>query len=896
MEKYIWPFEVLMAIYLLKILGYFTLMVIRQKTNKKNTTRSKEDSVLSVDIILPMYNEEKVVADTIRNLLNIRYSPLKIIVVDDGSTDDSFGIVKQLFEGHPRIRLVHQPNAGKSAAMNKAIQLSESDIIVTIDADTWVRPDAIENIVSHFADEKVAAVAGHLMVGNRVNLLTEIQYFEYVAVWDNDRDFSDTVDGILIIPGAFGAFRRSAVNSVGGFRTDMIAEDTELTIRLQCDHFILRNARDAVAYTEAPDKLKMFLRQRVRWTIGLMQGLLQHNKSMFTHPNRQLAYLILPFTWMVRLFLPFLVPLVDYYFLYTVVFREHFLTSAWWLAIILTESLTYMYLLRKSNERISLLKSIVLQRLYRHLVFLTYWSMLVKAFNGTLFRWNKITRKGNISLGNSEPGYTDPWTGTSYYELSGEQSQCWLYHQSFTAGQTHDILGTSALVPQLNLPILKETIAWVIKRHEGLRTFFKVTEDGVRQCVMPYDETVFSPLEFDFRNVSDEDTRLAKGTKIILEQKKALSDLQCYPPFRICIFMLPDNRCYINMMVHHMVADDLSMKLLRSELVTIYQCLHQNKPVNIDPPEMQPREYALWQKSWIDTNYNTIRKYWLATLQDAVNTQSPADLYKHYRKLSGYSYEDAEQMTCESFYAVLDKASTAIYSGRTTPAGYASLLGICSNYKITMQAVVVSSLQLLFYILGRPKLLIYAPLSSRFLHGAESLVAYQIGALYLYKSVSPLKTVKDLMKDCQMEYLNAAQHLIFDHDRMGLDNLPVRMYCGFMLNFANREMIGEESMPIDDIGRHQLMARVQYHILMIDTMEFGDGLKFNWKYNTEMYSPDTIEYMAEAQGRLLQLICQNPGITVSELLEQFRHKTRQYEPFVDYGRSVRRASPIPSMS
>lgn len=402
------PFEIVLTIYLLKILGYCLLMYKRKAKRDEKGLLHEMKASPSVDILLAMYNEEKVVVNTIRNLLEIKYDNFFITVVDDGSTDESFHVVKSHFGHHPLVQLIHQPNGGKSVALNTAMKMSRSDIVISIDSDTWVRSDAVENIVRYFQDDRVAAVAGHIKVGNRVNLLTDMQYFEYISIWDNDREFSDTINGILIVPGALGAYRRTAVDAVGGFKSEVIAEDTELTLRLLYNNYVLRNATDAVAYTEAPDNLRMFFRQRVRWTTGLTQGLVKHNKRLFAHSNRWLAYLVLPFTWSFRIILPFFLPLVDYYFVYTCLFLQHNEALVWWLSVILTEALITYYLLSKYKERIGIFKLFIIQRLYRHLLFCNYWFIFAKWLDGTLFRWGKITRKGNVKLENEVPVMPKP--------------------------------------------------------------------------------------------------------------------------------------------------------------------------------------------------------------------------------------------------------------------------------------------------------------------------------------------------------------------------------------------------------------------------------------------------------------------------------------------------------
>jgi cellulose synthase/poly-beta-1,6-N-acetylglucosamine synthase-like glycosyltransferase len=392
-----WPFKAMIIISLLKAIGYWTLK-LGKKAKKETKISDSPQRWPSVDIILPMYNEAKVIINTIRNLLAIDYDDFSIIVVDDGSTDGSFEIVKKHFGGDARVLLMEQANGGKSAALNKGMSLCRGQVVITIDADTWIRPDAIKNIVEPFKDRQVAAVAGYIKVGNRVNLLTDMQYFEYISIWDNDREMFDKLNGILVVPGALGAFRCSIADSVGGFKTEMIAEDTELTLRLLYNGYAVRNKCRAVAYTEAPDNLKMFFRQRVRWTAGLVQGLIKHNKKLFAHSNRSLTCIVLPYTWLFRLILPFLLPMADYYFLVDLICSGRYEALPWWSTAVLIEGLITLFLLKEHGEKVGIFRLLILQRIYRHLLFCNYWLMLFKGINGTLLKWNKITRKGNITL------------------------------------------------------------------------------------------------------------------------------------------------------------------------------------------------------------------------------------------------------------------------------------------------------------------------------------------------------------------------------------------------------------------------------------------------------------------------------------------------------------------
>ncbi|WP_298733910.1 glycosyltransferase family 2 protein [uncultured Chitinophaga sp.] len=351
-----------------------------------------------MDIILPMYNEEKVVVRTVNNLLDITYKACTIIIVDDGSTDNSLSIVCSHFSGHPRIKIVHQENSGKSIALNKGVSASNSDIIVCIDADTLVKPDVLDKILPYFQDSTVAAVSGYVKVGNRTNLITCMQYIEYVTIQNFERLVFEPMNGILVVPGALGAFRRSVVIAMGGFKTDTLAEDCDITIRMLCNNYVIKNAPSAIAFTEAPDSTRMFIKQRVRWTVGMVQGLLKHGKELLTHSNKALAYLVIPYTWIFRILLPLLAPLADYYFIGGILAGTYGMLS-YYLLFILVDAMVPAFIMVKREERAGVLKWILLQRfLLRHLTLLVFIQILMKYFRGNQKGWGKIPRTGNVEL------------------------------------------------------------------------------------------------------------------------------------------------------------------------------------------------------------------------------------------------------------------------------------------------------------------------------------------------------------------------------------------------------------------------------------------------------------------------------------------------------------------
>lgn len=377
------------------------VFLILQYNDRKWMKPGKVESMASVDIVVPMFNEEGVIVRTIQNILKINYKNYNVIVVDDGSTDQSLNLVKAHFGNHSRVKILSQTNHGKSAALNRAINLSQSEIIICIDSDTLVKSNVIQKILPFFLEENVAAVSGYVMVGNRNNVITSMQYIEYITSQNCERIAFESVNGILVVPGAIGAFRRSVVVELGGYVADTLTEDTDITLRLISRNYIVRNAPEAIGYTEAPSTIAMFFNQRVRWKVGTIQCLVKYSRSLLANSNKVLSYLVIPYTWLYCIILPMILPVVDYIFIYNLLLAKANLIpiTSYYLSFILIDYLATLYVFIKSGGNISLVKYLFFQRfLLRHMNFFVYINILVRTIRGGLFKWNKLRRYGDVSI------------------------------------------------------------------------------------------------------------------------------------------------------------------------------------------------------------------------------------------------------------------------------------------------------------------------------------------------------------------------------------------------------------------------------------------------------------------------------------------------------------------
>jgi len=392
-------FFLAMLLSIFKILSLAVLAIRQKRVATKQVPEGIPGVVHKVSIIVPGYNEEITAPKTVENLLRIDYPDFEIVFVDDGSKDNTFKNIQALYGDNPKVKVFTKPNGGKASALNYGIGFASGDILVCIDADTVLKPDAVSLMVEYFSDPMVAAVAGNVKVGNRKNLITRWQYIEYLTSQNFDRRAFDTLNAIMVVPGAIGAFRREAVQKVGMFTTDTLAEDCDLTLRLLRAGYKIRTCNEAYAYTEVPETLRMLVKQRFRWTFGIMQTFWKHHDKMFVRSNPNLGWVVLPNMLIFQLILPVLSPLVDLTLLVSLFMPKGGILVALYFGYYLLDLLISFMAFRFDGEKLTIRDALnlFLQRiLYRQVL----WYVLVKgylrAIKGELALWGILKRTGNV--------------------------------------------------------------------------------------------------------------------------------------------------------------------------------------------------------------------------------------------------------------------------------------------------------------------------------------------------------------------------------------------------------------------------------------------------------------------------------------------------------------------
>ncbi|GGO52518.1 glycosyltransferase [Streptomyces lasiicapitis] len=360
-----------------------------------------------VSVLVPAYNEAKCIESTVRSLMASDH-PIEVIVVDDGSTDGTARIVEDL--GLPDVRVVRQHNAGKPAALNRGLANARHDLVVMMDGDTVFEASTVRELVRPFADPRVGAVAGNAKVGNRDSLIGAWQHIEYVMGFNLDRRMYDVLRCMPTIPGAVGAFRRTALRRVGGMSDDTLAEDTDITMALHRDGWRVVYAERARAWTEAPETVRQLWSQRYRWSYGTMQAIWKHRRALVERgPSGRFGRVGLPLVSLFMVLAPLLAPLIDVFLLYGLVFGPTQKTVAAWLGVLAVQAVCAAYAFRLDREPMTHLVSLPLQQiLYRQLMYVVLLQSWITALTGGRLRWQKLRRTGAVGAPPGLPAAPGP--------------------------------------------------------------------------------------------------------------------------------------------------------------------------------------------------------------------------------------------------------------------------------------------------------------------------------------------------------------------------------------------------------------------------------------------------------------------------------------------------------
>ncbi len=372
------------------------LLIFKYNPQIKTENINKNNQYPKITAVIPAYNEAENIQATLLSLIQNSVQPDEILVIDDGSTDNTYYIARSLEEKYPTlIKVTKKTNGGKASALNLALELAQGEIIITLDGDSFFHKNAIANLIKHFKDSKVAAVSGRVDIAKSGKFISSLQEIEYLISQNMEKRAFSTIAAVPIVPGAIGAWRKSSLQQIGGFKQSTMVEDQDASLAILSLKQKIIYEEKAVAYTEAPSTFNSFFKQRFRWIFGTIQCVWKYKKTVLKIDNIKMGYLIMPHNIIYNIFIPLVSPLVDITIILSLFFGNDQLIIIYFLVFTAVDLILGSIAFAGQKKRKYLIFILPLQRIfYRQALFFVALKSIIKAIEGTRASWQKIDRVG----------------------------------------------------------------------------------------------------------------------------------------------------------------------------------------------------------------------------------------------------------------------------------------------------------------------------------------------------------------------------------------------------------------------------------------------------------------------------------------------------------------------
>ncbi len=387
---------IMLAFLIIKVIifSFFSNRHYRQQTNGSRKNLGKYKPLVS--IIIPCYNEESTLANCVKSLLKQTYKFYEIVIVDDGSNDQTRAVAESLVIKYPdRVRYHFKENGGKASALNYGLYRAHGEIIVVIDADSIFLKDTLRQLVISFNNPEVAAVGGNVKVANRGRFLNKHQAMEYIMGLNLHRRTFAHLNCMQVISGAIGAFRKEVLQEVGGYSSQTIVEDMDITIAIaKAGYKIIYNAK-AIAYTEVPEKINDLLVQRYRWTYGGFQVLKKYKDLLFNPEYKELGLIGIPY-FLIFPWVDVIISLLFFIALFRVFMAGSFISLIifYFCMSLIQVYLTLVSLIMDKEDKKLIFMAGIDSLWYNHLISFVTLSAGINFIRGAQVSWNKMVRLG----------------------------------------------------------------------------------------------------------------------------------------------------------------------------------------------------------------------------------------------------------------------------------------------------------------------------------------------------------------------------------------------------------------------------------------------------------------------------------------------------------------------
>jgi biofilm PGA synthesis N-glycosyltransferase PgaC len=385
---------------LLLILRHFILIWFSYLHQRELAQDDSPERYPFVSIIVPAFNEAEVIHASLASLLELRYPYYEILAVDDGSTDNTYEVMRE-FEGNHygvRVSVFRKENSGKADTLNYGIRRSRAPIVVCMDSDSRLTPEALRYAIKHFNDPNVGAVAGNVKVINRHNIWTKLQALEYIEGLNIVRKAQAFWRSVNVIPGPIGIFRRTAIEATGGYDSDTFAEDFDMTVKILAGGWKINYEPKAIAYTEAPEELLDVIKQRYRWSRGILQTLRKQRELLLRSSGNITTPLSLWYMIFEGLVWPAMNIFASLFFVWiALLYGMTKLLVLWWLLLTVLDVLIAVHAILMEREDLKLAPYAIFYRFfYIVIIDVTKVFATLEELVGLDMQWGKLARKGRI--------------------------------------------------------------------------------------------------------------------------------------------------------------------------------------------------------------------------------------------------------------------------------------------------------------------------------------------------------------------------------------------------------------------------------------------------------------------------------------------------------------------
>jgi biofilm PGA synthesis N-glycosyltransferase PgaC len=371
-----------------------------KRDEESHASPAPDTSLPMISLVVPAYNEGMVIQPAIRSLLLLDYPNYEVLVIDDGSTDDTYekSLAVAREDHDVPIRVITKPNGGKADALNTGMTHARGEFVLNMDGDTKLSRNTLRACVRHFDNPNVGAVAGNVKVLNRDNMWTKLQALEYVEGLAMARKAQSFLRAVNIIPGPLGMFRKSVLQDAGGYDHDTFAEDCDLTLKLLMRGWHIAYEPTAIAWVETPSRLLDLLKQRYRWTRGILQATRKHRSALWNPRKAGINFFILWYMLFEGIMWPFSTVLGNLFFIYiglkygVVIFLFY-----WWLQLTILDIVAASYCVIVEEESPSLIMySVGFRLFYITIIDISKVFATIEEWRGTTMTWGKLQREGKL--------------------------------------------------------------------------------------------------------------------------------------------------------------------------------------------------------------------------------------------------------------------------------------------------------------------------------------------------------------------------------------------------------------------------------------------------------------------------------------------------------------------